>query len=515
MGSILTRNDGRLVIQWIDGTGRQRQETVKATAQDGKRLSQRAAEQVARRRLAELEEKARRQRHGLEPLPSESLCLTFGALVDWWWDQHGKTLRSPTVRPFLERHLRPKLGGLPLREVTTARLRKLLADKSSELGPKSLNELRAFVHNVFEVARDEGGPWEGRVNPAAAVDRRRVPTSARKILAPEEWEPVLAHLPSRLRGPVAVGLYAGLREGEIFGLRKEDVDLAGGVLTVSRSWDAPRTKDAKAAPVPIAPELRPRLEEALRSKGPLLFPRPDGSMYPRDLRLGKPLRAAIARAGLIEGYEHRCRAGRCGWRERRPDADVAEACPRCGRPTLWAKPVPRHVTFHGTRHSFGTALVRSAGTAVAQKALRHSDVRLTIHTYGHLDVEDVRAGLAKATSRTASGLQAASDPAPTPPAPLLRTAPPEREDPATPQESRGQEHVGETGFEPATPWSRDRPRGVRYDRLRSGRVRCVRNYWGRGRPPIRCGPTPPRRTGRVSHNPGTAYCRYGSTPDHP
>jgi hypothetical protein len=63
---------------------------------------------------------------------------------------------------------------------------------------------------------------------------------------------VLSHLPARLRGPVAVGLCAGLREGEIFGLRKEDVDLAGGVLMVALSWDAPRTKDGKAAPVPIA-----------------------------------------------------------------------------------------------------------------------------------------------------------------------------------------------------------------------------------------------------------------------
>ncbi len=467
MGSILTRNDGRLVIQWIDGTGRQRQETVKAAGVDGRPLSSRAAEQIARRRLAELEEKARRQRHGLEPLPSESLGLTFGALLDWWWDQHGKTLRSPTVRPFLERHLRPELGDVPLREVTTARLRKLLADKSRELGPKSLNELRAFVHNVFEVAREEGGPWEGRVNPAAAVDRRKVPMTPRKILAPEEWEPVLAQLASRLRGPVAVGLYAGLREGEIFGLRKEDVDLAGGVMMVSRSWDAPRTKDGKAAPVPIAPELRPLIEEALQSRGPLLFPRADGSMESRDLRLGKPLRAAIARVGLIEGYEHRCRAWRCGWRERRPDANVAEACSKCGKPTLWARPIPRHVTFHGTRHSFGTALVRSAGTAVAQKALRHSDVRLTIHTYGHLDVEDVRAGISKMTRtaaapegtddsglRTASGLQTAPDLVPTRTPRELRTAPHQRKGPAILAESRGRKRVGETGFEPATPWSR-------------------------------------------------------------
>ena len=123
------------------------------------------------------------------------------------------------------------------------------------------------------------------------------------------------------------------------------------------------------------------------------------------------LRAAIARAGLIEGYEHRFRAAHCGWKELRPSSALPEACPRYGKPSLWAKPVPRHVRFHDTRHSGGTAVVRSAGMAVAQKFLRHSDVRLTIHTYGHLDVEDVREGLSRSFAagpvqvRTAGGLR--------------------------------------------------------------------------------------------------------------
>ena len=231
-------------------------------------------------------------------------------------------------------------------------------------------------------------------------------------LTPSEWEPVLAEVPPEWQGPVATGLYAVMREGEIFGMRKEDVDLAAGIIMVNRSWDAPRTKDGKAQPVPIADQLRPRLTNALReAPGPLVFPRADGTMHSRKLRLNRMLRAAIARAGLIEGYEHRCRAAHCGWKELRPSAALPEACPSCGKPSLWAKPVPRHVRFHDTRHSGGTAVVRSAGMAVAQKFLRHSDVRLTIHTYGHLDVEDVREGLSRSFTtgptigRTAGGLR--------------------------------------------------------------------------------------------------------------
>ena len=98
-----------------------------------------------------------------------------------------------------------------------------------------------------------------------------------------------------------------------------------------------------------------------------------------------------------------------------PSPALPEACPSCGKPSLWAKPVPRHVRFHDTRHSGGTAVVRSAGMAIAQKFLRHSDVRLTIHTYGHLDVEDVREGLSRSFTtaptigRTAGGLREGSE----------------------------------------------------------------------------------------------------------
>jgi integrase len=401
VGYIGNREDGRRFIQWVDGSGKQRQETLPETGKDGRPLTDKGIEKEGRRRLAEYEGKALRQRRGLDPLPSESLSMTFGELFTWWWEQKGKTLRSAMVKPFLEKHLRTTLCPLPLREITSTRLQRLLADKTGDLAPKSLNHLRGYVFNIFEVARKPGGPWEGRANPVEDVERYKVVPTPKKILQPDEFEPVLAEVPEVWKGPVATALYAVMREGEIFGLLKEHVDLKAGVIMVRRSWDAPRTKDGKALPVPIADQLRPYLEAALRdAPGELVFPKPDGSMQSRKLRLNRMLRAAIARAGLIEGFEHRCRAPHCGWKERRPDSKVAAVCPKCAKPSLWAKPIPRHVRFHDTRHSGGTAMVKKAGMAVAQKFLRHSDVRLTIHTYGHLEAEDVREGLGKAFPST-------------------------------------------------------------------------------------------------------------------
>jgi integrase len=386
------RNE-RLVIRWYDAAGVQRDETIPTKGLDGQPLARRTAERDARRRLAEHELEVSRQRAGLAPISSDVLQRPFSSLVDFWWDHRGKALKSPSIRAFVEKHAAALLP-LALRALTPVRLEKLIhTDLAGELAPKSRKHLRAYLFNVFQVARTRGGPWEGRANPVEEVKPVKVPKVPRAILKPEEMPAVLEQLEREWRGPVATALYAGLREGEIFGLRKEDVDLDTELLMVSRSWDAPRTKDGKALPVPFPPPLRPYIVEALRSAGGFLFPGEKGNMQPSDLRLGKVLRRAIAAAGLVVGYEHRCRAWRCGWRDRQATAEIPPACPKCGRPTTWAKPIPRHVRFHDTRHSYGTALVRSAGLKAAQQGLRHSDIRLTADTYGHLDVEDLRRGV--------------------------------------------------------------------------------------------------------------------------
>ena len=404
MGSLLWREGGRrLVVQWFDAAGRRRQETVRAQSVTGEPLSRRTVERDGRRRLAEHELEADRQRAGLAPISSDVLDRPLRYLIEWWWGHRGKALKSPAILPFIRKHLGTMLGR-PLREVTPVDLERLIhTDLEPALSPKSRKHLRGYLHAAYAAARKRGGPWEGRTNPVADVPPVSVPRVPRSILLPGEMEPVLQHVDPEWRGPTAAALYAGLREGEVFGLRKTDVDLQAGVILVSRSWDAPRTKDGKPRPVVIAPPLAPYLAAALQSPGEMLFPDAKGKARPRTLRLGKQLRRAIAAAGLLVGYEWRCRAWRCGWRERQPSASVPESCPKCGRSTTWARPLPRHVRFHDTRHSFGTAMVRAAGLAVAQRGLGHSDVRLTADTYGHLDLDDLRAGTMRAFPAPAQG----------------------------------------------------------------------------------------------------------------
>jgi integrase len=320
------------------------------------------------------------------------------------------------VRGFLDKHLRPRLGHLPLQQVTADTFDKVLGDLDGTLSPRSLNHLRGFAFGMFKLAARPGaGIWSGH-NPIADVPRRKVPKRHPEYLRWEEVPAVLSELGEPWRWVMATAIYTGMRKGEVFGLEVKDVDLQGGVIHLRRSWDSPTVKDAEDALLPIARGLRPHLEAALeaaaRIGGCLLFPRPDGSMHRRDVAADDTLRRAMGRAGMVTGYQHRCR--RCGFKEERRTAEPSR-CPRCEF-ALWAKPLPRHVRFHDLRHTTATLLLKEGvSLAVVQRIMRHSDPELTAEIYGHLDLDDMRRGLDRLTFE---------DGPPTPitpgPAPVLR-----------------------------------------------------------------------------------------------
>ncbi len=155
----------------------------------------------------DLEHKADRQRLGLDPLPDRRAPLSFEELFSWWWKEYGRRRRSPDIDKVARKHLLPTLGGLPLSEVTPARLEGLLVAKTDVLAPRSLNHLRGLVHTVFAraIKRDL---WPGR-NPAALVERRNVPKRPPEYLQPDEAELLLVHLDVHWRPLFAAALLPG------------------------------------------------------------------------------------------------------------------------------------------------------------------------------------------------------------------------------------------------------------------------------------------------------------------
>ena len=254
------------------------------------------------------------------------------------------------------------------------------------------------------------------------------------------------------------------------------MDLRGRTLTVGHSNAADTTKGAHEDLLPIPEELAPWLELAVReSRSALVFPKQDGKQQSANAALHKVLRRALARAGIVVGYDHRCRRKGCGYSENQEHANPGR-CPKCNM-RLWPVAIPKPVCFHHLRHSTATVLLK-AGVPLAteQKILRHSDPKITASVYGHLDLEDMRAGLAKLTLGPAAvrpstparaalagegaDLRSGRAESPTVNDPLqfaatllLGRGRPKNEGPAAlgnAEERRSLNLVGATGFEPAT-----------------------------------------------------------------
>src|SRR6185295_1929229 len=373
----------------------------------------------AKRLAAELERKVDRQRMGLEAPPAEDGGGTLAELMEWWLQHTAEAPASVSNECQVRKHLiNSDLAPLRLVAVTTERIEAFLHAKDREgLAPQTVNYLRGFLSRAFGSARKMGrysGP-----NPAATVQRRKVPRRAPDYLRAEEVAPVLNALDARWQPLFATAIYAGLRKGELLGLRKSDVDLGARLLTVARSYDRDTTKGGHADVIPIAAELVPYLQRAMESSpSELVFPAPDGTMMRPDVALEAVLRRAMGRAGVVTGYRHVCRRKGCTHAEVAADAALRR-CPEHNA-KLWPKPQVRPIRFHSTRHSTASLLMMSgANPAAVQRILRHSDPRITTDVYGHLAPEYLRAEV----DRLTFGVQPAPVPEPLPTRAIANSAP--------------------------------------------------------------------------------------------
>jgi integrase len=440
-----------LVARWKDASGR----WVEERRANDRTKAQTLEYARDRERDAEL------QRKGLAIAVRP---VALGEIWDRWWEGDGSRRRSESKHAFrasLQKHvgelreyvLTPGTAG-----AFAERLDALLAAKaeSGELAPQTLNHLRAGVHRMFEYAKDpKVSLWTGE-NPVRWVKRRRVPRTRKATLAAHEVQRVLEALTLPWRSAAGVCIYAGARPGEAFGLRKADVDLERGELTFRHSWSEPMPKDEEPRTVLIVPELGAILDQAMRaSSSELVFPRVDGKPFAEETRwqFEDHLERALKSAEVVDGYEHTCR--RCKARSMKGEQlehtwrhsdRLQRACPSCSM-KLWIRPIPRKgLTPYKLRHTHATLLRRGGvDLGTVQRALGHSDPRITAATYDHSELADRRSEIERVlTFGRAAGPHGA---------PVGRGNDADEDEARDGPETRGTPRalmVGATGFEPAT-----------------------------------------------------------------
>src|SRR2546427_3468499 len=377
MASVLKRG-GVWDAKWTDATGRRCRERIEASSRaQAKALADELEVEARRHRNL-----ARRARNGLPPRP-EDLTGTFVDLCTWWLDHRCPEASRSGERQRLGKYVVSKpVGAVPLAALGSPHLDELRHNaESAGASAASVNRLRSVLHTVFSKAK-KAGRWVGE-NPVASTERRKVARRICATLRAEEVPLLLAEVPPEWRSLFAAALWTGMRRGELFALRKRDVDLALGTITVQRSHQRDPTKGGHADLIPIAAPLLPMLKHQVEhAPGSLVFPAADGSQRSPEADPQKILRTALARAGLVEGYEHVCRW--CGHKERHADNEQ-RYCPKClkrtngtGKPlaqprgrALWPKLIPRPMRFHDLRHHADIRLMPNGPGMSATGSARH------------------------------------------------------------------------------------------------------------------------------------------------
>lgn len=317
--------------------------------------------------------------------PSE---LTVAEYLDEWLPTAKARLRAgayDAVNMHIDVYVNPRVGGMPLRQLTSTRVKGLYAELRDSgrvrggggLSAKTVHNIHVTLNRALADAVDDGiiprNPARG-----ASVE----PESPEQVV----WDAgqlyeflgyVKAHDP---RGfPMWRTLaFTGLRRGELVGVRWSDVDLDRRVVSVVQQRakgggdvraGAPKTRrsrrtvDIDAETVDVLKEWRRRqLEDERLPLGPeyddqgLVFSRPDGSGVHPDV-VTKRMRRLVKGAGL---------------------------------------PV---ITPHGLRHTHATLLL-SAGVhpKVVQERLGHSSIAVTIDLYSHV-MPGMQADAAEACAR--------------------------------------------------------------------------------------------------------------------
>lgn len=155
----------------------------------------------------------------------------------------GEPLKPRTVadyRRYLDRHILPALGGLPLRQLTPARVQEWYDDLDAETPTQRAHVyqlLRAIATTATDMKLIAANPC--RVPGAGRAQRAKKITPA----TPAELAAIAANMPKRLQLAVLLGGWCALRYGEIAELRRRDIDLKRGTITVARGVTWPSVRD--------------------------------------------------------------------------------------------------------------------------------------------------------------------------------------------------------------------------------------------------------------------------------
>jgi integrase len=325
---------------------------------------------------------------------------------EWWPSKaYEDPATAKTVRSRVWTHVIPYLGDLQLNAIKAPQLKRWLAEAKGTAGPGTISEAWTYLAAILQAAVDDE-----RITKNYCRAQRSVRPPARPSPKPRAWskERVLAvreAIDPRFRLAVDIGVGAGLRAGEVFGLALEDIDEEGERLHVRRQVKKIGSKLCYALPkgqktrvVPVPSYLLKRISEHLAARPAESVELPWSNPAPGETERERDLRAPRSHALILPG------AGggairRDSWDSRiwKPALSKAGVIPP---PEVKKQPIrtrpsvnrtvkvyaeSRENGFHALRHTFASVQLDAREPIVSVSSwLGHENASITLRIYAHM-----------------------------------------------------------------------------------------------------------------------------------
>lgn len=293
--------------------------------------------------------------------------LRLGEYLDrWLHDSVRDTVRQRTWERYeqiVRVHIKPSLGRVKLKALDPAQVRALYREKlDAGLAPHTVQYVHTTLNKALNEALSDG------LVPRNAASAVKAPKPIKKEIRPLSPEQANAFLEAasedRFEALYVLAITAGLREGELLGLKWEDVDLEAGTLSVRRSLSEARSGRFFQPPkngTGRSIRLTARAIDALK--------RHKASQNQERLKLG----TLWHDGGLVF-------PSRIGG-----PMNAKNLIARSFKPLLVRVSLPRTVRFHDLRHTCATLLLgKGVHPKIVQELLGHATIAITLDTYSHV-----------------------------------------------------------------------------------------------------------------------------------
>ncbi len=292
--------------------------------------------------------------------------LTVGGYLERWLPDSVRDTVKPITYECYERllrlHLLPALGRVKLKALTPTHVRALYREKlDSGLSAASVQRVHALLHKALKQAVDDG------LIPRNVSEAVKAPKQTRReirYLTLQQAHALLGAVSEdRLEALYVLAIHTGLRQGELLGLKWEDVDLDAGVLGVRRTLSA-----AKSGPAFTTPKNN-------KSRSVRLTPRAAQALRDHRERQSKE-RMRLAGLWQDHGLVFTTQVG--------TPLNRHNIVSRSFKPLLRRAGL-QDIPFHALRHSFATLMLSAREhPKVVQEMLGHSGINVTLDFYSHV-----------------------------------------------------------------------------------------------------------------------------------